>query len=69
MPGPAAGENRDALVRTGTDGLDDILGGGFPTRRIYLVQGDPGTGKTTLALRFLIEGASRGERVLYVALS
>ena len=69
MPGPAPGENRDALVRTGTDGLDDILGGGFPTRRIYLVQGDPGTGKTTLALRFLIEGASRGERVLYVALS
>ena len=57
------------LVRTGTPGLDDVLGGGFPSRRLYLVQGDPGTGKTTLALRFLLEGVSRGERVLYVALS
>ena len=57
------------LVRTGTAGLDDVLGGGLPARRLHLVQGDPGTGKTTLALRFLLEGASRGERVLYVALS
>ena len=57
------------LVRTGTPGLDDVLGGGLPARRIHLLQGDPGTGKTTLALRFLIEGASRGERVLYLALS
>jgi len=57
------------LVRTGTAGLDDVLGGGFPGRRLYLVQGDPGTGKTTLSLRFLLEGAARGEPVLYVALS
>ena len=57
------------LVRTGTAGLDDVLGGGFPARRLHLIQGDPGTGKTTLSLRFLLEGASRGERVLYVALS
>jgi circadian clock protein KaiC len=57
------------LIPTGTSGLDDILGGGLPARRIHLLQGDPGTGKTTLALRFLIEGASHGERVLYVALS
>lgn len=57
------------LVPTGTAGLDDVLGGGLPARRIYLLQGEPGTGKTTVALRFLIEGASRGERVLYVALS
>src|SRR5262249_26860369 len=57
------------LVRTGTAGLDDVLGGGFPGRRLYLVQGDPGTGKTPLSLRFLLEGASAGEPVLYVALS
>ena len=57
------------LVRTGTAGLDDVLGGGLPGRRLFLVQGDPGTGKTTLALRFLLEGAARGEPVLYVALS
>ena len=60
---------RSDLVRTGTAGLDDVLGGGFPGRRLYLVQGDPGTGKTTLALRFLLEGAAAGEPVLYVALS
>src|SRR5262249_58447207 len=54
---------------TGPDGLDAVLGGGFPGRRLYLVQGDPGTGKTTLSLRFLLEGASAGEPVLYVALS
>jgi circadian clock protein KaiC len=57
------------LVRTGTPGLDDVLAGGLPARRLILVQGDPGTGKTTLALRFLLEGAARGEPVLYVALS
>src|SRR5215471_118438 len=57
------------LVRTGTGGLDDVLGGGLPARRLFLLQGDPGTGKTTLALRFLLEGAARGEPVLYVALS
>jgi circadian clock protein KaiC len=66
---PEAADSPEELVRTGTAGLDDVLGGGFPARRLHLVQGDPGTGKTTLALRFLIEGASRGERVLYVALS
>ena len=57
------------LIRTGTAGLDDVLGGGIPAHRLHLVQGDPGTGKTTLSLRFLLEGASRGERVLYLALS
>lgn len=54
---------------TGIAGLDDILGGGLPTRRLYLLQGLPGVGKTTLALQFLIEGARRGERVLYITLS
>src|SRR5215813_5150524 len=57
------------LVPTGTTGLDDVLGGGFPASRLHLIQGDPGTGKTTLSLRFLIEGAANGESVLYVALS
>ena len=46
-----------------------MLGGGLPRNRLYLVQGDPGVGKTTLALQFLRAGAARGERVLYVTLS
>ncbi|HJU53643.1 MAG TPA: ATPase domain-containing protein [Pyrinomonadaceae bacterium] len=54
---------------TGIEGLDNILEGGFPANRIYLVEGDPGTGKTTLALQFLLEGARRGEPGLYVTLS
>ncbi len=50
-------------------GLDDILRGGLPRGRIYLLKGRPGTGKTTLALQFLLGGATRGERGLYIALS
>lgn len=57
------------VVPTGTAGLDEVLGGGLPARRLYLFQGDPGVGKTTLALRFLISGAERGESCLYVTLS
>ena len=56
-------------VSTGVAGLDEILGGGLPTNRLYLVDGVPGTGKTTLALQFLLAGRSRGERTLYVSLS
>ena len=56
-------------ARTGVTGLDEILGGGLPTNHIYLIDGDPGTGKTTLALQFLMEGAKQGERGLYVTLS
>jgi circadian clock protein KaiC len=55
-------------VATGVRGLDIILGGGLPRGRMYLVQGDPGVGKTTLALQFLIEGRMKGERGLYVTL-
>ena len=51
------------------DGLDDVLRGGFSARRLYLVQCAPGSGKTTLALQFLFEGARAGERVLYICLS
>jgi circadian clock protein KaiC len=56
-------------VSTGSVGLDDILGGGFEADRVYLIEGRPGTGKTTLALQFLLEGARREERCLYVTLS
>jgi circadian clock protein KaiC len=56
-------------VNTGIVGLDNVLGGGFPVDRLYLVEGDPGTGKTTLAIQFLMEGARHGERVLFLSLS
>jgi len=56
-------------LATGDAGFDSILEGGFPANRLYLVEGDPGTGKTTLAIKFLLEGAARGEPVLYVTLS
>jgi circadian clock protein KaiC len=60
MKGPAA---------TGIEGLDDVLCGGLTRDRTYLIEGVPGSGKTTLALQFMIEGARRGEPVLYVTLS
>ena len=56
-------------VATGVAGFDQILGGGFPAQRLYLLQGSPGSGKTTLALQFLLEGVRRGEPCLYVSLS
>ncbi|WP_129646941.1 ATPase domain-containing protein [Peristeroidobacter agariperforans] len=56
-------------VSTGSAGLDDILGGGFDRHRMYLYEGRPGSGKTTIALQFLMEGARRGEPVLYITLS
>ncbi len=56
-------------ARTGVEGLDDILAGGFATGRVFLLEGTPGTGKTTIALRFLMEGAKVGEQGLYVTLS
>lgn len=54
---------------TGVPGLDEILQGGWPTARLHLVLGQPGAGKTTLGLQFLLEGVARGERALYVSLS
>jgi circadian clock protein KaiC len=57
------------IVETGVPGLDEILAGGLTDNRIYLVDGNPGAGKTTLAMQFLIAGAARNESVLYVTLS
>ena len=58
-----------AAISTGIEGLDDILAGGYAGNRIHLIEGQPGTGKTTLALQFLMQGISNGERCLYVTLS
>jgi circadian clock protein KaiC len=54
---------------TGIAGLDDVLRGGFPENHVYLIQGDPGSGKTTLGLQFLLEGRRRGESGMYISLS
>jgi circadian clock protein KaiC len=59
----------DRQAAFGIQGLDDILGGGLERDRVYLLEGAPGTGKTTAAMSFLLEGASRGEKVLYITLS
>jgi circadian clock protein KaiC len=59
----------DQRCPSGVEGLDDILAGGLPRDCFYLLQGDPGSGKTTLALQFLLEGMRRGESVFYVTLS
>lgn len=63
------GETGDERISTGSEGLDAILGGGLDPHRMYLYEGRPGTGKTTIALQFLLEGVRRGERVLYITLS
>lgn len=54
---------------SGCAGLDNVLGGGLPVGHFYLIEGEPGTGKTTLALQFVAEGLKRGEKVLYATLS
>ncbi len=56
-------------LRSGIDGIDDVLGGGFTPHRMYLVEGAPGTGKTTLALQFLLKGVEEGQTGLYITLS
>ena len=65
---PVSAEQRDRCP-SGIEGLDEILSGGLPRDCFYLIQGDPGSGKTTLALQFLLEGLRRGERALYITLS
>jgi len=59
----------EKITGTGIPELDDILGGGIPRDRFFLVQGDPGAGKTTLGLQFLLAGAAQGETALYISLS
>src|SRR6478735_3906168 len=61
-----AGSNK---VKTGVAGLDEVLRGGLPARRLYLIEGLPGSGKTTLALQFLLTGISAGEKSVYISLS
>lgn len=61
--------NSSKSLSTGSRELDFILGGGLPRNAIFLVEGDPGSGKTTLSLSYLIDGARQGERVLYLTLS
>lgn len=66
-----SGETSSDPIRMtmGVLGLDDILSGGLPAKRLYLIEGEPGTGKTTIALQFLMEGARLGESGLYITLS
>src|SRR5215212_1333014 len=66
IPSPRQENHR---APTGIEGLDEILGGGITANRLYLVEGTPGTGKTTFGLQFLLEGVRLGEPGLYVTLS
>jgi len=59
----------EQLLSTGIEGLDTLLGGGLTPRRIYLIEGEPGAGKTTAGLQFLNEGVRRGESVVYITLA
>ena len=61
--------SRSRQAATGVPGLDEILGGGLAEGRVFLLEGSPGTGKTTTALQFLLTGAEAGERGLYITLS
>jgi circadian clock protein KaiC len=64
-----AADNSQAVAASGIAGLDDVMRGGFPRDCLFLVTGTPGTGKTTLAMQFLLEGVRQGEICLYVTLS
>lgn len=57
------------IASTGIAGLDDVLSGGLSRARVFLLEGSPGTGKTTIATQFLLEGAAKGEKSLYITLS
>ncbi len=67
--GKAAAIEHGMLKSTGSSGLDAVLHGGLPVDRLYLLEGAPGSGKTTLALQFLLDGRDRGEPTLYITLS
>lgn len=65
----AGGKPKVERSKTGVPGLDDVLSGGFIPNRLYLLDGDPGAGKTTLSLQYLLEGVQAGEKCLYITLS
>ena len=62
-------QTQSSRVTTGIHGLDTVLAGGFPQGRLYLLEGPPGSGKTTLSLQFLLQGLKQGEQCLYITLS
>jgi len=64
-----AEQSKSGKAATGVPGLDDVLAGGLAVGHLFLLEGNPGTGKTTIALRFLMEGAAAGEKCLYITLS
>jgi circadian clock protein KaiC len=66
---PLSNLPQQVRASTGIPGLDDVLGGGLPANHVYLVEGDPGSGKTTLGLHFLQQGVANDEKGLYVTLS
>jgi circadian clock protein KaiC len=69
-PRPPRGRHEQLpRASTGILGLDEVLGGGLPHNRMYMIEGDPGAGKTTLAMQFLLEGVRRGETGVYATLS
>ncbi len=65
----SADPQENGLASTGVRGLDDVLGGGLTPNRVYLIEGSPGSGKTTLSLQFLLEGMRLGQKGIYVTLS
>lgn len=69
MADEAESRTHDQTVSTGSKALNDILGGGYAANHIHLIEGAPGSGKTTLGLQFLMDGVARGERSLYITLS
>jgi circadian clock protein KaiC len=69
MPLDTMSDARPARISTGISALNDILSGGWPSSRLYLIEGAPGSGKTTLGLQFLLDGVAANEKVLFITLS
>lgn len=58
--------DKSRMANTGIAGLDDVLAGGLARAHVFLLEGSPGTGKTTIATQFLLAGAALGEKTLYI---